>query len=546
MVRGYSGTSSYQLVASYSSDLETELQNEAPSPGTVAPGDEDFYYIEVPAGQVDFVVTLTGNNDADLFVHYGAPPTTSTSTCSPLLNGSSETCSFSNPTSGRWYIMVRGYSGTANYQIVASYGGGVTQLQSGVLQSGSVESGQEDLYSINVPANQSILAVVLTGNSDADLYVRYGEPPITSAWDCRPYLNGSSESCSFDAPAAGMWYVMVRGYSGTTDYQLRITYPDSTTATPILSRPPSGRTDNTPPTGTVVINKGSATTESAFVTLLLSAEDNLSGMGHGAQMIFSNDTTQWSNPEAFAPTKAWALSPGDGIKTVYAKFCDEAGNWMDEPATDTIELQLTCPKPLKLDASAIGSSGAPLPVCSEDKTIDGRTGTGWLSPLRRTPQDEHITLDLGKITVVNRIEICSNAFLLLNLFPRDFTVQGSSDNEQWVDLVTETDYVSPLSRTNSWSLNNTEIRYLRLVATKARRFLFFFYATYIAEIKAYGCAEPAVEVPEKLSRETLSQTETGVKKRTPEPQKQEKKHLQSPSANPGRPGRPVFILNGKP
>ena len=80
--------------------------------------------------------------------------------------------------------MVRGYSGTANYQIVAAYGGGVIQLQSGILKSGTVESGEEDLYYIIVPANQNILAVVLTGNNDADLYIRYGEPPITSTWDC--------------------------------------------------------------------------------------------------------------------------------------------------------------------------------------------------------------------------------------------------------------------------------------------------------------------------------------------------------------------------
>ena len=545
MVRGYTGTSSYQLVASYSSDFETELQNEVPHSATVAPGDEDLYYIEMPAEQADFVITLTGNNDADLYVRYGAPPTTSNSDCSPLLNGSNETCSFSNPASGRWYVMVRGYSGTTNYQVVASYGGGAIQLLNGVLKSGSVENGQEDLYYIYVPANQTRLEVVLTGNNDADLYVRFGEPPITSAWDCRPYLNGSYESCYFDSPATGMWHVMVRGYSSTTDYQIKASYPTSDTPVSILSRPPSVLTDDgTPPTGTIAINGGNTTTDSKLVTLSLSAEDNLSGMGHGAQMVFSNDNMHWSQPEVFAQSKAWTLLPSQGEQTVYAKFCDGAGNWMDEPISDTIELQLNCPKPLQLDALALTSTGTSMAVCSEDKVVDGKTGTGWFSPLRRTPQEEYIVLDLGEDRIINRIDIFSNAFLLLNLFPRDFKVQGSSDNQQWVDLFTVTDYLPPLSRTDSWSFKNTDIRYIKLTVTKARRFFFFFYATYISEIKVYGCTK--IETPEKLSANTLTQAETASKQQKPDSKVKAKKQLQPSSVNPGRPGKPIFILNGKP
>jgi len=45
-----------------------------------------------------------------------------------------------------------------------------------------------------------------------------------------------------------------------------------------------------------------------------------------AQMRFSNDDATWSSWEAFAAAKTWTLSQGDGPKTVFAQFLDEAGN----------------------------------------------------------------------------------------------------------------------------------------------------------------------------------------------------------------------------
>ena len=54
----------------------------------------------------------------------------------------------------------------------------------------------------------------MTGTGDADLYVRKGAQPTTSAYDCRPYRNGSTESCSLEGP--GDFYVSVRGYTAAT------------------------------------------------------------------------------------------------------------------------------------------------------------------------------------------------------------------------------------------------------------------------------------------------------------------------------------------
>jgi hypothetical protein len=58
----------------------------------------------------------------------------------------------------------------------------------------------------------------MTGDNDADLYVRRGKAPTTATYDCRPYKTGSNESCevTLDQPTAV--YVMVRGYSPTATH----------------------------------------------------------------------------------------------------------------------------------------------------------------------------------------------------------------------------------------------------------------------------------------------------------------------------------------
>jgi hypothetical protein len=59
-------------------------------------------------------------------------------------------------------------------------------------------------------------------------------------------------------------------------------------------------------------------------------------------MCISNTTTctSWT---AFAATKTWTLTTGNGTKTVYVKFRDKWGNTNTLPYTDTIILDATAP-----------------------------------------------------------------------------------------------------------------------------------------------------------------------------------------------------------
>ncbi len=102
-------------------------------------------------------------------------------------------------------------------------GGGGTELQNGVAVTGlSGASGAELRYTMVVPAGATNLQFQISGGSgDADLYVRLGSAPTTSTYSCRPYLSGNNETCTFAAPTAGTYHVMLRGYSAFSGVTLR-------------------------------------------------------------------------------------------------------------------------------------------------------------------------------------------------------------------------------------------------------------------------------------------------------------------------------------
>jgi len=90
--------------------------------------------------------------------------------------------------------------------------------------------------------------------------------------------------------------------------------------------------DTTPPTNTSVsVSAGAASTTSVSVSLTLAATG-------ASQMMISNSVSftgaVW---ETYAVNKAWTLVSGNGVKTVYAKFKDSAGN-VSVAVSDTITL----------------------------------------------------------------------------------------------------------------------------------------------------------------------------------------------------------------
>jgi hypothetical protein len=89
----------------------------------------------------------------------------------------------------------------------------------GMSESGTVAKGEEQRHQTVTLAKGKYL-FTLSGDNDADLYVRVGTAPTRSLYDCRPYKSGSSESCLVDLPAAAKIHVLVRGWAASSSFQL--------------------------------------------------------------------------------------------------------------------------------------------------------------------------------------------------------------------------------------------------------------------------------------------------------------------------------------
>ena len=201
-----------------------------------ATGSQQVWTLAVPAGQTTLTFTISGGTgDADMYVAQGAAPTTTTYECRPYKTGNAETCTFSPPTAGTYYVMLNAYAAFSGVTLKGTYsasGGGGSSTPAGdpYLTSGAAVTGVSGAansaayWRIATPAGKTLTVSISGGTGDADLYTRQGARPTTSSYACRPYLNGSAETCTQAATVAGDYYVMVRGYSAFSGVTLIASY----------------------------------------------------------------------------------------------------------------------------------------------------------------------------------------------------------------------------------------------------------------------------------------------------------------------------------
>ncbi|SFG06678.1 Listeria/Bacterioides repeat-containing protein [Desulfotomaculum arcticum] len=151
----------------------------------------------------------------------------------------------------------------------------------------------------------------------------------------------------------------------------------------------SGQTytfDTTAPTGgSISINSGADYTTSTSVTLTLSAT------GASEMMVSEDSGFSGASYEAYSTSKSFTLSSGDGIKTVYAKYKDAAGNETSATISDTITL-VTTAATYTVTYNGNGSSSGSVPIdrtsynSGDTVTVAGNGGgltktgytfTGW-------------------------------------------------------------------------------------------------------------------------------------------------------------------------
>jgi vibriolysin len=203
------------------------LQNNVSLPllTNLTAGSFQYWSFDVPAGQSTLTFTTSGGTgDVDLYVNYDSKPTTTTFQCRPWLDGNNETCTFTAPAAGKYWVGLQTYAPYVGVTLTASYGD--TYIQNGVAVPGLTGAINDmKYYRINVPAGKNLVIRTSGGLGDLDLYTRFGARPTLSDWDCAPYIDGSSaETCNHTTTAAGDWYIMLHGFRLYTGVQLIASY----------------------------------------------------------------------------------------------------------------------------------------------------------------------------------------------------------------------------------------------------------------------------------------------------------------------------------
>lgn len=153
-------------------------------------------------------------------------------------------------------------------------------------------------------------------------------------------INGSSASITFDEATGAIAAVGGAWQEGVNHLELRVADVIGNTQVPLIW---SLTIDTVPPVGTITINGDADLTTSVYVTLVVSASDETSGV---TRMLLSNEEASGYVEEPLVPLRElWRLNAVRGPQRVYVKFVDRAGN-ISGPVSDAIELVLLSPETL--------------------------------------------------------------------------------------------------------------------------------------------------------------------------------------------------------
>jgi vibriolysin len=106
----------------------------------------------------------------------------------------------------------------------------VTQLENTVpVDNISGAYGSQLYFALDVPEGATDLSFLTeSGYGDADLFVRYGELPTLSTFDCVSASTTTQESCQFANIQSGTYFVMIHGFTGYDGVSLVGTYTEPT------------------------------------------------------------------------------------------------------------------------------------------------------------------------------------------------------------------------------------------------------------------------------------------------------------------------------
>jgi hypothetical protein len=183
-----------------------------------------------------------------------------------------------------------------------------------------IKSGSQYImyYGSGGPGSNQGIGVAFS--NDGQNFTKNSSNPIFSTSGAPSWRNDRTYT-PFVIPDGANWTMYYTGRSTAGVYSIGYALPTSL-----------------PPTGSITIDSGAATTNSTTVTLALPCSDSTGC----SQMCISN-TSSCSSWESYSSTKSWKIHLGDGTKTVYAWFRNGIGNENISPYSDSIILDTSVP-----------------------------------------------------------------------------------------------------------------------------------------------------------------------------------------------------------
>ncbi|MFC3032116.1 collagenase [Pseudoalteromonas fenneropenaei] len=210
----------------------TTLQKGVAVTLAAAQNEQLAFTFTVPAGASDLsFVTSGGSGDGDLYVRFGAAPTTTSWDCRPYVGGNAERCDIATPQAGTYHVMVRGYNAFSGLQLVADYTAAVASLPNACQTQGPVTSGrltagqatclggQDPMwFSLeNVSGQQSISIETAHGTGDLNLEYSNQGWPTASNVEASSNRSGNGECINLSGQNNYWGYLKVSGQaSGAT------------------------------------------------------------------------------------------------------------------------------------------------------------------------------------------------------------------------------------------------------------------------------------------------------------------------------------------
>ncbi|AUI88134.1 alkaline serine protease [Vibrio azureus] len=96
------------------------------------------------------------------------------------------------------------------------------QLLSGVpIHNLSAPKGEQQFFYVDLVKGTTLNVLMIGGNGDADMYLKFGDKPTKQTWDCRPYKLGNRETCTINNSETGRYHIMLNAYSDYSGVSLQ-------------------------------------------------------------------------------------------------------------------------------------------------------------------------------------------------------------------------------------------------------------------------------------------------------------------------------------